>query len=850
MTLLQQSPLSIVTKIGSDSFTVSAFTINNFRHDLHGHYEHLKMLDYQQQQQRYSSRSRHLRLHEVPPSTLVLLKTREETKSLLTLLAAPAAGNEDLETSVSSSPSVMIDDAEEDEPHSQAWKDAMALKKRAERERLEADRMATALLLDKIASLEKQLEKLNGQKKEDVVVKEEKIIQKKEEIHQQIAMLRRQLELPSTTTPAGSMKSESGNKENLSFVSRDDIGPMPADLKKKRIKAYLSFTPVVQSLFARAAGVEDTTNAEKIIEECYVVEKQRIMDGNEAPMDILDIANAQAGYETLPPPIQIMIKESLDMTSCRNNTEIMEALILRNKVKRTDDGGVEFSMDDPDLDNSGDVESSSGSSKRGKLREFTQKEKDEALTLYESLPSAMKNMLAQSVGEVNENNSTMIVARLIEEKKLLPAEDGVEFVVFGNSDDTIQKIQGSGYIKGMLPEVTRKDGKGPTEEDAMVFFKEVLGKKTFNPTNKPERIPGGFLIRGQNTFDNGEDLIKALDSKLKVSSVADKLYYYYIKDPSLVTEQQFEQGDFENPVIIITGNDLSPSTNPFVKPIVTAFGGLSIASFAVAVCLATDMKMDIDLLESMASPLVFSVLGTQLAHEAMHQLVALKDKFKAGGPTIVPSLQLGSFGCITPIKSPPPNSNSLFDFAISGPLVGMIISLILMYVGLEKQAFMDPSLQANLPSLPVNLLRSSGLAGGMVEWLLGDGTLSSKLGNDSTALIKLHPYTIAGFIGIMTNALNLLPVGNTDGGRIAQAMFGRSFSKFIRGVTLILMVVAGFFGGDQANILLFFAIFAQIWQKEPEVPCKNEIDGISDERAVLAFATAFLVGLAVVPLSI
>jgi hypothetical protein len=62
------------------------------------------------------------------------------------------------------------------------------------------------------------------------------------------------------------------------------------------------------------------------------------------------------------------------------------------------------------------------------------------------------------------------------------------------------------------------------------------------------------------------------------------------------------------------------------------------------------------------------------------------------------------------------------------------------------------------------------------------------------------------------------------------------------------MVGAGFFGGDEANLLLFFAIFAQIWQKETEIPCKNEIDGVSDERAILAFMTAFLVGLAVVPL--
>jgi hypothetical protein len=615
--IMQQSWLPVMTKSSHYSFAVNAFTTTTIRHG-RGHYHEYSppMLETSRSS---SCSSRRVRHHGIPlvPSKLVFFMTRKESKSLLTVAAA---ANDDLETSAASSSSVVMD--AEDESHSQAWKDAMALKKRAERERLEAERMATALLLDKIATLEKQLEKLTDKKyvvDDDVnaaATRKEKILHKEQDIRQQIALLRRQLEPPKASTNI-SMKSNSDKQTAVVVSTREEVGPMPADLKKKRIKAYLSFTPVVQSLFARAAGVENIQDAETIIENCYVLEQRRKVNGNTSPMDILDIANAQAGYETLPPPLQFMIKESLDMTSCRNNTEIMEALIVQNKVKRTSDGGVEFIMDDPDLDND---------SKRGKLREFTQKEKDEALSLYESLPSAMKVMLAQSVGEVNENNSTAIVARLIEEKKLLPAEDGVEFVVFGNSDDTIEKIEGAGYIKGMLPEVTRKEGKGPTEEDAMIFFKEVLGKKTFNPTNKLERIPGGFLIRGQNTLENGEDLVKALDSKLKASSVADKLYYYYIKDPTLVTEQQFEQGDFENPVIIITGNDLSPTTNPFVKPVVTAFGGLSVASFAVAVCLATDMKMDLDVLESMASPLVFAVLGTQLAHEAMHQLVAFKDK--------------------------------------------------------------------------------------------------------------------------------------------------------------------------------------------------------------------------------
>ena len=125
---------------------------------------------------------------------------------------------------------------------------------------------------------------------------------------------------------------------------------------------------------------------------------------------------------------------------------------------------------------------------------------------------------------------------------------------------------------------------------------------------------------------------------------------------------------------------------------------------------------------------------------------------------------------------------------------------------------MDAAAQANLPSLPVNLVRSSSLAGGMVEWLLGDGTLVSA-DADPSALIRLHPFAIAGFVGIVSNALNLLPVGNTDGGRVAQALYGRGFAKFIRNLTLVSMVLAGFFGGDEVNLLLFFAIFAQIWQK-------------------------------------
>ena len=87
----------------------------------------------------------------------------------------------------------------------------------------------------------------------------------------------------------------------------------------------------------------------------------------------------------------------------------------------------------------------------------------------------------------------------------------------------------------------------------------------------------------------------------------------------------------------------------------------------------------------------------------------------------------------------------------------MLISIALLYLGLEQQVFMDAVSQSQLPSLPIGLLRSSSLAGGMVEWLLGDGILLSP---DPSALITLHPLAIAGFVGIVSNALSLLPIGS------------------------------------------------------------------------------------------
>lgn len=107
----------------------------------------------------------------------------------------------------------------------------------------------------------------------------------------------------------------------------------------------------------------------------------------------------------------------------------------------------------------------------------------------------------------------------------------------------------------------------------------------------------------------------------------------------------------------------------------------------------------------------------------------------------------------------------MFDFAIAGPLAGLFVSLALLWNGLDLTA--TSAFGTQYPVLPVDLLRSSSLGGGLVEYFLGNTALLPDQG--PAALLPLHPYAIAGFIGLLTNALALLPLG-----RKCRCMHGNS----------------------------------------------------------------------------
>jgi len=187
----------------------------------------------------------------------------------------------------------------------------------------------------------------------------------------------------------------------------------------------------------------------------------------------------------------------------------------------------------------------------------------------------------------------------------------------------------------------------------------------------------------------------------------------------------------------------------------------------------------------------------------------------------------------------------MFDFAIAGPLAGLIVSVAFLVSGMEQAASLDLSAANSLPAFPVAMLKSSALCGGIVEYFAGKGALTSA---SADAVLPLHPYAIAGFVGVISNSLALLPLGHTDGGRISQVMFGRRGAYLVKTLTTLLLCALGIFGLDDSKIFLVYVLFTMIWQNNLESPALNEADELDLQRGLIAIGASIAVFLSLIPM--
>ena len=257
-----------------------------------------------------------------------------------------------------------------------------------------------------------------------------------------------------------------------------------------------------------------------------------------------------------------------------------------------------------------------------------------------------------------------------------------------------------------------------------------------------------------------------------------------------------------------------------------------------------------------AAPIAAAVIAIQLAHEAGHLSVAFSKKFKVGLPLLVPNGQLGTFGAVTQLRSLAEDRQSLYDFAAAGPFAGGAVAAALFLAGLAMSTggggggggVVDAT--SGLIPVPAALLQGSLLLGGLTQAVLGSGTSAAAAAGAGAAAaakaaggaaILVHPLLVAGWAGLVTTALNLLPVGRLDGGRMVQAAFGRTPLAAMSFFTYVGLAL-GFLGSALA---LPFGLYVLICQRDPE---NSPRDGVTEPSHGRQLAAAVAIGVALLVL--
>lgn len=521
-----------------------------------------------------------------------------------------------------------------------------------------------------------------------------------------------------------------------------------------------------------------------------------------------------------------------------------------------------------------------------KAAALTAEETKRAVAYLGTLPTPVKDTLAKAMGYsdyesvlnmedfvlklyLNDDTSMAELRRLYYQSfsTRLPAveggdtatKDGKEDDLLGLSKMIASTIENQTRAMDLFPRSVQDADEDilPTEADAKVVF-ELLDR-SFMATEKPVKVDGGYIIRGVNKRKSASELLDFIDGKIAQNSPAwtDAFQVSLVEIYSDASDELFEDA------LLVTPNRFEPLAPKLLVVATTAVALFSSCVFCIdafgdnplvmeklksAVETAQDGGVyDISWFNALLIPLLATLGTAQGLHEAAHYAVAWSKQVKLTSPTVLPAQALPYLSFQNRLKTSPKGWPDLFDIAFVGPITGLSVSFLALLVGLQLTSQVDPETALLLPSLSVGYLTQSTLAGTIVDLVLGggDGIL---LQQDAATQVPLHPVAIGGFLGLIIHALDLVPVGSTDGGRMSQAVLGRVWHLTFSSLVFLALFVASFTAASDSSLLLGFLLVYSFTQRDSEVPCRNEIDKAELPRAVAALVSWLLAALILVPL--
>ena len=261
-------------------------------------------------------------------------------------------------------------------------------------------------------------------------------------------------------------------------------------------------------------------------------------------------------------------------------------------------------------------------------------------------------------------------------------------------------------------------------------------------------------------------------------------------------------------------------------------------------------------------PFAVSLLAILGTHEFGHYFAGRKNGIKVTLPYFIPfPLSLfGTMGAFINMRSIPKNRRALFDLAVTGPLSGLVVSIIVLFIGLNLS-------RLNQIPLSIPAEGSYQMEGNSLLYLLMKfitfGKLLPEPQNISglplltywvryffTGLpfpwgatdVMLHPVAWAGWAGLLVTGINLIPVGQLDGGHIFYTLMGKQVSDRVFPFIVGLLAIMGFFWNGW---WLWAALIFLLGRRHAEP--MDQITELDEKRKILGFFALIVFVLVFIP---
>ena len=260
---------------------------------------------------------------------------------------------------------------------------------------------------------------------------------------------------------------------------------------------------------------------------------------------------------------------------------------------------------------------------------------------------------------------------------------------------------------------------------------------------------------------------------------------------------------------------------------------------AATVLSATLAGVDVEPRQLVANPALFlrglpfaaTLVTILLVHELGHYLTCLRHRVSASLPYFLPAPLLspvGTFGAFIRIRSRFPDRRALFDIGASGPWAGFVVALAATVIGLAHSTV---------------LATPQDWHG--YEW--GDSLLTAFLIrvvlHVDSATVLLHPVAFAGWFGLFVTSLNLLPVGQLDGGHVLYATLGRPTPR----IAALLIAFLVWLGVRGYPGWLLWAVIITVFLSLGHPPTDDDRRPLDPARRLAALATLVIFVLTFVP---